>query len=230
LARFEVQIPFRNRSQPLDAEAISDLPRALDDREARAVTREILFEAATTGIETVGGVLDRLEAASPADRRRLVNSAREVAGFQTLDRIEGDREFELMQAALPRGRDEQGSIRVCAAPDCGAIPTDRFGAPMAVRDRRWWCPRHADYAGPDDHLSPDDLEPRIDPTTMGLLPSRAEEARLAAVEERRRRRFEEEKAARRAEAEQLDRIESQYRRTADLPPVAGLPQRRDHGD
>jgi hypothetical protein len=87
MSEFQVAIPYRDRAETLDADAISDLPMAQGGEE-RAVVRSILVNARLNGAETVGDMLDRLDAAAPAERRRIVDRARAKNGLTTFAEIE----------------------------------------------------------------------------------------------------------------------------------------------
>jgi hypothetical protein len=178
---------------------------------------------------TVGDVLDRVEAAGPRERRELLDEARAAVGLAPTRTVEARRHFGMTNRALlgiPT-RDESGrALQACAAEGCTGRPTGRIGNPIAVADRRWWCGKHRHLAAPDDHLPPDDLEPRLDPRTMGLRPSREEEARLVAEDQRRRDETRRRREGERAEQEAIANARERYFREADLPPIAGAPQRR----
>jgi HNH endonuclease len=82
---WQIRIPFRDRDEPLDADALTDLPAALEG-EDRDVTRELMVQARLEGARTVGDVLDRVEAVGPRGRRQLLDEARTALGLPTTGR------------------------------------------------------------------------------------------------------------------------------------------------
>jgi len=80
----EIRIPHRDRSDPLSS--VGELARHLSPDES-ATVREIVTDAAGAGLTTVGALLNRLEAASPAERRALLDQARTRAGLPTATAI-----------------------------------------------------------------------------------------------------------------------------------------------
>jgi hypothetical protein len=171
----EIDILHRHPDQVLDAEAVEDLIAA-----GRAEGIEPDRLRAFRGLATVarldlgrpasaGELIGHLEASNAGERLDLVERGRALAG---LDAIHSIRFQELQRAlsAVP-GRDERGrAIQQCAAAGCEATPSNHLGAPLPVVDAKWWCANHKQLAGPDDHLPPDDLDPRLNPTTRGQAP------------------------------------------------------------
>jgi hypothetical protein len=216
----EIQIPHRHRDdRVLD---VVDCARELGmDGEDLAVTEAIAFDALERGLLRVGDLLDHVENLGPDDRRRLLDRARLGAGLKTVEATEGESRYEMANQALRPGRDADGKLfQPCASPGCVAYPNDQ-GIPTAVRDRIWWCDRHRDQAGPEDHLPPDDLHPRLDPATMRLLPSRAEEERMRREEARLAEARRERDEQRRRERAELARVEQRYRENARPINIAG---------
>ena len=87
-----LDIPYRS----LDDELIDVASAAgsLPDPEARAVLKELLVEAAGTGIKTAGDLFDRLARITPAERRVCSTpcaSARAWSPRATSRRVRGSR-------------------------------------------------------------------------------------------------------------------------------------------
>jgi hypothetical protein len=64
MSRWQLHVPFRDRSEPLDADAFTDLPGYLDPAD-RGVARNVLIGARLRGARAVGDLLDELAGASP---------------------------------------------------------------------------------------------------------------------------------------------------------------------
>jgi hypothetical protein len=89
---WELQIPFRDRSEPLDVDAFTDLPGYLDSAD-RGVLRHVLIGARLRGARTVGDLLDELAGASPQRRRELLDEARVEAGLPTTEEVDAEARF-----------------------------------------------------------------------------------------------------------------------------------------
>jgi len=219
----EIRIPFRDPGERL-VSAVPDLSHALDSEEDRAVFRALAIDTLSDNPDaTAGDLVGRFEALDTADRRQLVNRARESVALPTLDELESRRRFELAQPAGPPKRDERGlALQGCHAAGCQALPLDALGLPEGVVDRRWFCDVHKHQAGPEDHLPPDDAAPRVD-GHFGLLPSRAEQELQITEDQRRREQFRAEQEVSAAENERIQKLEDEYRRTprSDWPPNFG---------
>ena len=156
---WRIQIPNRGRDQSV-ADALLDA-RTVTDPESQAVARTILLEAAMNGMSTVGEVLDRIERADPAERRRILDAARVSAGLETSGDVEGHRQFVAANDRLAR---RSRPVPACAV--CGRHPTDSNGMLEEVpRVRKWHCLDCAHLAQSGD-LEPPPLP--IDPRTMGF--------------------------------------------------------------
>jgi hypothetical protein len=215
----EVRVPYRDRGARL-VDAVPELARELPAGTERDTFRAIAFEALTDDSgATVGDLLARLEASTPEQRRRFVDAAREAIGAESLSRIEDRAAFEAMQAALPKGRDPRGTFQACHAPGCEAVPIGPTGLPEPVRAKRWYCRQHEGKAQPGDLEEPEDANPRLGPTFQ-LLPSRAEQARIAAEDDRRREAWRQERERQEDEARRIAQLEAEYRQS--LKPPAGF--------
>jgi hypothetical protein len=77
---WHLQIPYRDRSAPLTD--VADAARALSTHEERSVVRQlVLGEIVDGSATTVGQLLDKLEKAGPAGRRKVLDDARVKAGL-----------------------------------------------------------------------------------------------------------------------------------------------------
>ena len=176
-------------------------------------------------------MVDELERATPQQRRAIADRARARAGLVTFTAIdERKRLAEIVKWPPPPRpqqpmRDWEGkAVQICHAEGCDLVSQER-GVISPVAAKRWFCEQHRSQAQPGD------LDPAAGPSVRlsawgGMRESvEAEEfyekeyAKLRDEDRRRR-----EQAA--AEAQEHQRIAARYRATANLPPVAGVPQQR----
>jgi hypothetical protein len=218
---WSIKVPFHDRSDTLAdvAFAANDLPD--DDR---LVTQHLVLEAHAAGDDRVGHLLDRLGSMSPRERRQVLDDAREASGLERSEDIDSREAFEHRNRTLPRGRDPLGRCyQVCHAEGCTVHPVGPSGEWVPHLAAKWYCEVHRDQAGPGDLDPPDDLMPRIDPATMHVLPSRAEQARLEREAEQLREEDRRRNAAREAEAKTIAAARERYETANPPPPLAGLP-------
>ena len=93
---WQILVPFRSRSDSLidTVEAARELPAGED----RAVARQLVIGALIDGsAASAGELIDRLEKASPAERRKVLDEARARAGLPTTGQIEFEQKFEAAQ-------------------------------------------------------------------------------------------------------------------------------------
>jgi hypothetical protein len=158
---WELNVPIRDPDEPLGADALIDLPSALDDPDDRRVCRELLHAAFMRDLPTVGALVTELERADQSARRRLLDEARVGAGLESATAIDEHRRFDANQrqagstqaavtprarrskAAPPRAVGECPSIRrdsrcrwQTALVVPRASPPGRPGRPPAPRRRR----------------------------------------------------------------------------------------------
>jgi hypothetical protein len=158
------------------------------------------------------------------ERRQVLDDAREACGLERSEDIDSREAFEHRNRTLPRGRDRLGRcFQTCHAEGCTVHPVGPSGEWIAHPAAKWYCEAHRDQAGPGDLDPPDDLMPRIDPATMHVLPSRAEQARLEREAEQLREEDRRRNAAREAEAETIAKARERYEAENPPPPLAGLP-------
>jgi hypothetical protein len=208
-----IAIPYQSREQTITEALAAGVERALEGEE-RDVATWLLLQAKQ---ETMGQLLDHVESLDEDGRRRLLDKARTAAGLDTVDDAEAHRRFEMANAALPPGRDAEGKVfQGCAAKNCNAFPQDELGIPTPVADRVWWCGRHKDQAGAEDHLPPE-VRYVLDPATMSPRAVGAERERLLEEDRERERKAAEREQLRREEAERLANLEREWQR--QNPPV-----------
>jgi hypothetical protein len=152
MSSWAIRIPYRNRGDSIAEAGIASGEAITHPKEREVVVNVIGGLMATPGIATVGDALDRIDRASLAERRALLDRARVAAGLDTCADADADRVFRLANSAPKPPTDAAGNtFQSCAAEGCGVVPTDpSTGIPIAVPARKWWCPRHRHLAGPDD--------------------------------------------------------------------------------
>ena len=107
MSDWSLQIPYRERSDPLTD--VAEASRELPTDEERAVVRQLVLGEIVGGSATTAGeLLDKIKAASPAERRELLDTARTKAGLKSASDIEF--------AEQHRRRQLQASIRAANAP------------------------------------------------------------------------------------------------------------------
>jgi hypothetical protein len=92
---WQIHIPYRERSNSLldVAAAARELPTDDD----RAVTRQIVLAELTDGsAASAGELLDKIEKASPAARRKMLDAARVQVGLPSTGDVEFRQQFELV--------------------------------------------------------------------------------------------------------------------------------------
>jgi hypothetical protein len=180
----------------------------------RRIVRQVGLELVMHGdrpLRTFGDALDALEAEGPQGRREIIDRARTAVGLPDIATQEARRKFEAANSVRGWGPDSQGRrLTQCAAKGCDVMPTNPNGSLRPVADRRWWCPRHRDQAGPEDHLPP---EPDyVIGRHMQLVAVGAEAERLRREDEKVQAAHREKVEARRQDDERLRRLEEEHRR------------------
>jgi hypothetical protein len=93
---WSIHVPHRLRSDSLSDVAVA--ARVLETDDERAVCRQIVLAEITRGTaKTAGELIDRLENAAPAERRKLLDAARVKAGLPTTDEVEFREQHERIQ-------------------------------------------------------------------------------------------------------------------------------------
>lgn len=171
-----ISVPVRDPAESLVDTAwhVRELPP-----EDRSVARQIIFDAATSGMDTAGDLLDHLDALTVPERRALLDAARVACDLPTTETVDAGRAVEAASAA-GLARMESG-LMACAAADCHVVPTTASGALRPVDCRRWWCDAHRHLAAEGD------LDPRPSPWRLSasgaIVPNdpAAESAEAAAA-------------------------------------------------
>jgi hypothetical protein len=178
----------------------------LDDEE-RKVAAAVAFKALERGTVRAAGLVAELEG---PDARKIVDEARTSIGMKTIADEAAHKDFERVNAALPPGRDAEGKAFMgCADPNCNAYPMNEMGVPAKVVDRVWWCDRHRDQAGPEDHLPPE-VRYVLDLATMSPVAVGAERERLLEEDRKREAKARERERIQREEAERLAKLEREW--------------------
>lgn len=144
---WQIQIPFRERSDSLSD--VAEAARELPTDESRVVRRLVLDTILGGQATTAGELLDKLEKASPEQRRKMLDRAREGAGLKSATRIEFEREHAQNQrnamarsAGSPPPRlaySESGAIVDLAEQE---QERERWEARMGcARSASWTCSR-----------------------------------------------------------------------------------------
>jgi hypothetical protein len=209
---WEIAFPVRDPSDPFDpSDLAADIATAISDPAERAVARNVVLHFVGQA-ETVGDVLDALEAASPAQRRALLNKARTDAGLRTVEREEQHRAFEAANSnpAPTVLRDGAGRCQaLCGHEGCRNFEAGEMGpGSIAWIDcKRWYCQTHR--AGHEAEMQPWRPRARYSRTGSIEFPDEIEaEAEHQRVEAESRRRREQKEAERRSEAERLRESEA----------------------
>jgi hypothetical protein len=198
-----IRVPLSN--QPLDAKAIWDLPKVLDDEEDAKVARELFIQAHRAGLRSAAEVAELLDALRPDERKNMLDAIRRKLG---------------LAPQLPPVRGGSGWSPWQLRAVCGCQPLDELtGTPKPVSVRKWHCKVHVDQAGPGD-MQPVGSGTRV--TDVGVLVEyNAGEIERDLIEaELRERRNQERLAVRKLEAERLE-AEKKARDEAfrsELPP------------
>jgi hypothetical protein len=159
-----------------------------------AAARQLVIHGVMAGLSTAGELIDRVERLDTADRRVLLHAARQLAGLESIDTVDGRRRFEAATAGRQDHR--RGRVPLADMPrPKAATPSlrTRRARPLRSTSKRWWCPAHVDQAAEGD------MQPR--PSRLRYSESGAivqydpiRRARDAAREESHRRAAEERRA------------------------------------
>jgi hypothetical protein len=206
----EIRIPFPDPIEPEHtiAKVHDEIRKSPElDGGERELAVAVVVQALWRGTTRAVDLQKELEGAGA---REIVDKARESIGLRTIAEEEADQRFERENANLPPGRDAEGKAFMgCADPNCNAYPLNEMGVPAKVVDRVWWCDRHRDQAGPEDHLPP---EPKYvwDMATMSLRAIGKERERLLEEDRERERKAAERQRIQREEAERLAKLEREW--------------------
>jgi hypothetical protein len=130
--RHEIQLPHHGDiTAPLST--CADAARSLPTDDARRTARQIVLALATDGVGTVGEALERLEAASPVERRALLDDARKAAGLPTATEVDSmARHVEQSRQMFVAGADDI-ELQLVPGPT-GWIDIDAVQAERAMAD------------------------------------------------------------------------------------------------
>jgi hypothetical protein len=93
-----IRIPYRSRDDSL-ADVDLAARRELDGKDC-VVTRQIAMEAMLNGDRTAGDLIDRVDRLSRAERRRLLDDAREAVGLKRSGDIDAEASFATRNEVL----------------------------------------------------------------------------------------------------------------------------------
>jgi len=214
---WQILVPYPHPEDSLAT--VGELANTLEADEDCAVARQLVLSGLMAGLSTAGQLVDRIEALDTADRRQLLDAARQLAGLEPTGTVEARRSFEAATASAQITAAAESLWKTCPADGCNAIPVNDSGTPIPVDVKRWWCRAHR-------HLVAEgDMRPR--PSRLRYAPSGAvierdpdEEAREARAEERRRQVAEERRVERAVEAGRTLRADKAAREALrrELPP------------
>jgi hypothetical protein len=95
---WQIRLPFRSRTDPLTS--VADAARELPTGEERAIVRQLVLDEIVGGSATTAGeLLDKLEKASPPERRKMLDDARVGAGLLSTATVEAHRRVEMASHA-----------------------------------------------------------------------------------------------------------------------------------
>src|SRR5512132_2513144 len=130
VSEWELRLPIGDPDQPLDADALSDLPSALPPGEQRELARDLLLQGRLDGLETVGAVHDRLAGMSPSQCRRVLDGARRRSGLALTAEVEFQERHEVDQRNAQVTAGATSGWQLCHAADCNVSPVNSAGAPV----------------------------------------------------------------------------------------------------
>jgi hypothetical protein len=173
---WQIRIPHQDPDQPV-GELLGLVRRGIDDSEEQRVTRSLILDAASE-FETAGELIRHVEGLDAADRRLLLDRARERAGLPPTGEVDRRREFVRAARDDPKPppapgprRDASGAaIQRCAAAGCERLSANHAGYTAPTNVKRFWCADHADQAAPGDSEPFDANTVRVDPLTGRWLP------------------------------------------------------------
>jgi hypothetical protein len=120
VSRWAIRLPFRSEADPVSS--IGDCARAAGlDAAERGITRELVMQFASDGAKTVRDALDRLDRATPAERRELLDRARARAGLEPTHEVDAHESYAATQRRLVLRGDIDVPLRVSPS---GAIVED----------------------------------------------------------------------------------------------------------
>jgi hypothetical protein len=92
---WSIHIPHRSPEDPLVD--VAEAAHVLPTDEARVVRQLVLGELVDGSAKSAGELLDKLEAASPEERRKMLDAAREAAGLERTEDIDFREQHAVVQ-------------------------------------------------------------------------------------------------------------------------------------
>ena len=206
---WEIRIPHRFRDESFVDAASHARHLEGDDR---AVTRQLVLNAAVDGMRTAGELLDHLDSLEPHERRALLDKARAEVGLVSTEMADA------RERIYASSRSTTSGIGGCAIDGCANVPV-RHGIFHSPDVRRWHCPDH-------EHLAePGDLEPRgsglkLSPSGVPIDDDPVADARERERERSRRAQRQAQAEIRAVEAEEASRS----RRLREAAQASELPE------
>jgi hypothetical protein len=114
MSGWSIQIPYRDRSDPLST--VADAARSLPADQDRAVARQLVLDGARDGLVTAGDLLDRLDAMSPEERRALLDQTRSEVGLPTASAIDASRRYDEQSRVLSIASASAPPLRLAVGP------------------------------------------------------------------------------------------------------------------
>jgi hypothetical protein len=192
--RWWIDVPLGDRDDRIDLADAYDVSRELQGDDAKVSRALVLLAVTDSACRTYGDLRDRIESASPEERRSMLDAARQSAGLPTTSKVEAMEAFEAANAsaAPSQMRDSQGrSQALCGHPGCRNFePGELPGSIAWVDVKRWWCDQHRHLAA-DGDLEP--WRPRARYSRTGTIEfpdeieAEAERQRVAAESRQRQR-------------------------------------------
>src|SRR5829696_2948294 len=120
---WELRLPIGDPDQPIDANALVDLPMALPPGDEREIAREVLLEGLLDDeVQSVGQLHERIAWMSPTERRQLVDRSRRRSDLPTIDELQFEERHERDQRSAMLTASKTSPWMLCAEPSCSAIP------------------------------------------------------------------------------------------------------------
>ena len=116
MSRWQLPLAYRDLDQPLDADALLELPRAISDPEEQAVFRDVLHRSFERGIESMRPIVLGFEAMTERDRRRCLDACRKRLGLPSTAEVAARARYEAANspAAFRRRRQARTFWRATA--------------------------------------------------------------------------------------------------------------------
>jgi hypothetical protein len=169
-----VNLPMRHRSEPINADALSDLPSALRKGPERDMARQLLLESRLAGMSTVGEVADWLNDLDGPGRRRVLDRLRGHVGLASTGEVEAQRRFEHANAGARLAAAAESGWQICHADGCAQVPINESHRGSDHHVRAALVLPRASRPGPAGRpaAAPDAHTPRTQRGACGVRPGR----------------------------------------------------------